>query len=151
MRSSVLLGSLLTALCVPVPASAQQPAQEPDPPMVAASYYECTGAAADVDQLIESTWQPVMTEQTSQGKLLNWGVLRHAWADEWNLVLYRTVADLTALQASQETLTASLLARNAQWQTSMARLCPRHKDNIYWATASGPNPPSGQAPRPQGQ
>lgn len=142
MRLCASVGSLM-ALAIPGFLTAQQP-QEPQapPPMVAVSYYECTGTPADVDQLLEAVWQPVVEQQVREGKLLGWGILRHAWSDEWNLVMYRTIADLRALQASQEVLGPALNQRDAEYGAKLARLCPRHKDNIYWLTASGPAVPT---------
>jgi len=140
MKASAIPGCLIILCAIPATLPAQQ-AQEPPPPMVAASYYECTGPGSEVDALIKTVWQPAMEAQTKEGKLIGWGVLRHAWADEWNLVLYRTIADLRALQGSQDGLAQALNARDAEYAGKLARLCPRHKDNIYWFTAGGQTAP----------
>ncbi|NIQ60126.1 MAG: hypothetical protein GWN71_44440, partial [Gammaproteobacteria bacterium] len=68
---------------------------------------------------------------------MGWGVLQHAWADEWNLVVYRVIPDLSGLQASMEAQGEIMGAVDPDLGDRMNAACDRqHKDNIYWLTAS---------------
>ena len=129
----------LPALVVPLflagGLSAQaQPQEEPAPPMIAVSYYQCDPEL--VDPIVEA-WSTAFEQMESDGLLMGWGVLQHAWADEWNLIVYRTVPDLAGLQASMEAQGAAMEAADPELSDRMREACGgMHKDNIYWVRES---------------
>jgi hypothetical protein len=111
--------------------------QQPPPPMVAVSYYQCTAAPPDLEA-IYSTWERVFSELQQEGKVTGWGVLTHAWADEWNVIFYRNVRDLSQLQESQQAQGPKTQAIDPDFNRKLAAACPHHKDNIYWVMRPRP-------------
>jgi hypothetical protein len=114
-------------------------AQEDAPPgMIAVSYYQC-----DFDQVepIIEAWSTAFQQMENDGVVMGWGVLQHAWADEWNLIVYRVIPDLAGLQASMEAQGDALDAADPNLQEHMRAACNgQHKDNIYWIAASNNDP-----------
>lgn len=131
MRRSTLMA--VVSLFLAGGLAAQQEEEAPAP-MIAASYYQC---APDEVQPIIDAWSQAFQQLQDQGLLLGWGVLQHAWADEWNLVAYRTVTDLSALQASLEAQGPIMESVDPDLPAKMQAACNgMHKDNIYWVAAA---------------
>ena len=109
-------------------------AQEVQPGVATMRYFAC--GLADLDDAVEilnGTWREVADELVEEGLLLGYGILTHAWGDEWNLVDYYTAADAPAFQAAWAELILRYQARDrdgSQFER-FGQLCPRHKDNQY--------------------
>lgn len=127
---SVVLAAILLAGW-PAGAAAQE---APVPGLATMRYYQC--GVGDLDEavaILNGTWREVADELVSEGVLLGYGILTHAWGDEWNLVDYIVAADMEAFQAGWAELLRRYQARDRDGSDidDLNELCPRHKDNIY--------------------
>lgn len=128
----------LGALCVcavAVPAAAQDPGSEPATPGVSAvRFYQC--GLADLDEAVEilnGTWREIANELVAEGALMDYGILTHAWGDEWNLVDYFAAADIESFHSAfgEMILRHQRRDRDGSELERLGELCPLHKDNIY--------------------
>lgn len=137
-RCSMLLGCCM--MVVSLPSVAQTPPAPPAPQAAAAgqpgtmvfSQNKCPQQnVSQARALIDSTFAPVLDELVQEKKLAGWGMLGHAWGDEWNLVIYYTAASHRAFVDAWE---QAIARTNQRFPGAFARLtplCSEHKDNIY--------------------
>lgn len=116
---------------------AQQSQQPMQPGIVVVSSQIC---AADKLEQFNQFWKqtagPVLEDLVRQGKLMSWGVLEHAWGDEWNSVIYYTARDLNAFNSAWNDFFARLSQREPAVMQRFAGWCSAHKDNIYSVVAT---------------
>ncbi|MCH8123856.1 MAG: hypothetical protein IH853_12135 [Bacteroidetes bacterium] len=107
-------------------------AQESEPrPTVALSSWKCDWTKlGTIAQLSDSLWVPIEQELVNEGKLTNYGMLIHDWADEWNVVFYRTAVDKTAFFEARAEFGRRFTERHPD-APSLTDYCTEHKDNIY--------------------
>lgn len=123
--------SLALALVAASPAAAQD---EPQPGVASVRYFECgLGNLAEAVRLLNGEWRDVAMDLIDEGMLIDYGILTHAWGDEWNLVDYFVATDIEAFHAAWGELVTRIQAGDPENELfeSFAELCPRHKDNIY--------------------
>ena len=129
------IGALLVAALALSGGARVALAQEaPVPGLATMRYYQC--GMADLDDavdLLNGTWREVADELVAEGVLLGYGILTHAWGDEWNLVDYIVAADMEAFQAGWAELLRRYQARDRDGSDidELNEMCPTHKDNIY--------------------
>ena len=148
------LRAFLLALCaLSASATAQQPARTgsadaaPQPGVVVVSYNKCAfNAPARIDSLSAVAFFPVLDELVRERRLMGWGVLGHAWGDEWNYVIYYTAADLQTFDAAWRELVARVERRDPGLFGRITPLCSEHRDNIYSVRRLGASAPA-PAPR----
>jgi len=80
---------------------------------------------------LDSMFNPILDEMMKKGKLLGWGVLEHAWGDEWNWNIYYAVESHAAFLEFWKAYIAKLNERHPDWRKQIKGLCTAHKDNIY--------------------
>lgn len=133
MRSLVLTASLI-GLIIPSVAQAQQPqtaaAQQPGVVIVSQNKCSFTGLT-EVNNWWRSTGGPILDDLVRQGRLMGWGVLSHAWGDEWNQVVYYTARDLNTFTASFTEFFRQASQRDPTIMQKLTSWCSEHKDNIY--------------------
>jgi hypothetical protein len=127
---AVALTILLTAVW-PAGTVAQEAAV---PGLTTVRYYQC--GVGDLDEaisILNGTWRETADELVGEGVLLGYGILTHAWGDEWNLVDYIVAANMEAFQVGWAELLRRYQARDRDGSDidDLNELCPRHKDNIY--------------------
>ena len=130
-RMATLIAAALALSAGTGPASAQE---APQPGLVTMRYYQCgVGDLDDAVGLLGGTWRDVADELVAEGVLLGYGILTHAWGDEWNLVDYIAAADMESFQAGWAELLRRYQARDRDGSDidELNELCPTHKDNIY--------------------
>src|SRR5688572_24998649 len=96
MRQQLMMVAVVNLL-TPVALAAQQPSQQQQaqPGIVVVSSQKCRFTALnEISQLMRQTGAPILDDLVRQGKLMGWGVLEHAWGDEWNNIIYYTARDL---------------------------------------------------------
>jgi hypothetical protein len=102
--------------------------QNPQPPYsVAVSYFACP--INEIDGIIAAareTFLPAAQASVNAGMGYMTGGMRHAWADEWNYIIFRAAADVPGLIAHARD-TAERITSDAPGPT----LSCAHKDNIY--------------------
>lgn len=122
---------------------AQQQQQPAQPGVVVVSYQMCAfDKLPEVNQYWKQTAGPILDEQVRQGKLMGWGVLEHAWGDEWNNVIYYTARDLNTFHSAFGEVFAQLMKKEPNLMQRFSTWCTAHKDNIYSIVATNTvNPP----------
>lgn len=138
MKALLVAGAALAIAAQASTAAAQTPSPNP---VVVVSLNMCAFDRLDsLAAVFRSRSQPLWSEQVTAGKIINFGVLRHAWGDEWNWVTYFTAPDLqTFLTARDEVLRK---ARERFGTTPVTQgFCTAHKDNIYNVVVGEPAPP----------
>jgi hypothetical protein len=127
------------AVLAVAPLSAQTPAPAAQAPATPAtmvlSNNKCASAnLAQLRAVTDSMLGPVLDELVREGKLAGWGVLTHAWGDEWNWNIYYTAQ---TIQAFHDAFTQFVARVNQRYPGTFARLismCTEHRDNIYNVT-----------------
>jgi len=104
-----------------------------------------------IGDLVEETRQvslPIAQEMVEDGTILNWGMMTHAWGDEWNVLYYVGIPDGTPFMETAGAL--GMAQREAFGEESKARFlenCTEHKDNIYtWQIFAAPPGEGGDNP-----
>lgn len=132
-------------LLIHTPLDAQQPAagaQSAQPGVVVVSYNKCAmDAPPKLDSIAALTLYPVLDELVRENRLLGWGVLTHAWGDEWNYVIYYTAANTPAFHAAWAELMQRVRLRRPTFMADFGTYCSEHKDNIYSVMRVGGAPP----------
>ncbi|HUF28930.1 MAG TPA: hypothetical protein VMM18_18255 [Gemmatimonadaceae bacterium] len=147
MRRYVLWGLVIGASFLShTSAAAQQPAapgQPAQPGVVIVSSNKCAfDAPSRLDSLNALAFYPVLDELVREGRLMGWGVLTHAWGDEWNYVVYYTAASTPAFHGAWDELVRRLRQRRPNFMADVTAQCTEHKDNIYGVMRVGAPPPA---------
>lgn len=81
-------------------------------------------------EMFQSQVVPVAEAMVSDGLLLGYGVMQHAWGDEWNWVdCFVTESTAAFMDAWPELVSRSSDVDPALWELLRAA-CGEHKDNI---------------------
>ncbi|HUF31053.1 MAG TPA: hypothetical protein VMM77_10435 [Gemmatimonadaceae bacterium] len=122
-------------------AAGAQPAVQPG--VIVVSYNKCSmRAPAQLDSLNALAFFPVLDELINERRLLGWGVLGHAWGDEWNYVIYYTAENVAAFHSAFNEAVRRVGQRRPDVWDAFATLCTEHKDNIYSVRRLGVQPPA---------
>jgi hypothetical protein len=142
---------ILTLFVLPVAGSADAAiAQEeapPQPTAVVFSYWKCDYGELDaIRQITDSVTVPIAQELVNEGMWVGYGELRHAWADEWNVVYYYLAQDIPTFLSGWQQFASRITERHPDLFNWFTERCPEHKDNIYnWGPRTTPPPaPPGQ-------
>jgi len=140
MRMSV--SCLLVAGILFSAAPVQGQEAESNPEMVV-SYYRCpTSSLDDWQEALETRSLPIYQQLVDEGKITNWGSLRHEWAGYENMILWSTGSDI-----------GSLVDANDEYRDRLQEAypdadpvgCGTHRDAFYWVGPNtGPTPPGSE-------
>ena len=119
------------------------------PGVLVVRYFKCSPEGAAVERL--SRARPEVDQLVAEGKLMDYGLARHSWGDEWNVVDYWVAADLPSFQAAFNEVLRRYRDRAAQepsrdGERPFGEICSAHKDNIYNLVA----PPAQGLATPEG-
>jgi hypothetical protein len=98
-------------------------------------FFKCSPTGTAIEWL--QRWRPFVQEMIEEGKFVDYGILRHAWGDEWNVVDYFVVADLGSFFPNFDELIRRVLDsdKRTEWEEeelpSFSEVCTQHKDIIY--------------------
>ena len=86
---------------------------------------------SELKKMMEENGAPILNDLVDQGKLLNWGVLTHAWGDEhnWN-VFYVAESHSKFLEAWDEFI-SRVMENDPDANEKIGEICWEHKDSIY--------------------
>ena len=86
---------------------------------------------SELKKMMEENGAPILNDLVDQGKLLNWGVLTHAWGDEhnWN-VFYVAESHSKFLEAWDEFI-RRVMENDPDANEKIGEICWEHKDSIY--------------------
>ena len=106
-------------------------AQEDGPPTVMMSSAQCDrNTLDDVLDNARERGLPIWQELVNEGMIWSYGLLRHWWGDEWNLVNVMLAADEAAVMAANDEFGSrydDLYPDDNMYITN----CPKHRDVFY--------------------
>lgn len=76
----------------------------------------------------DKNFGPILDALVEEGKLVGWGVLTHAWGDEWNYNIYYVTKDAAAFFDFWQEYVSRV--DQSQWQ-EVVGMIKEHKDNMY--------------------
>ena len=74
---------------------------------------------------------PILNDLVAQEKLIGWGVLTHAWGDEWNWNVYYTAASQNAFNDAWSEFIKIMMEKDPETFKTFSKFCFEHKDSIY--------------------
>ena len=86
------------------------------------------GAIMDI---VESVLAPSLSELEEEGSIDDWGVLTHAWGDEYNFNFYMVTQNERAFLDAWDSLITKSNEADPEWYDKLTPLCVAHKDNMY--------------------
>lgn len=89
---------------------------------------------SELDQLMDETFAPALDQMVADGAFTGWGLLEHAWGDEWNWNIWYSAESHGAFVEGWATYVAHLNENHPGWSQRTLGLCTDHKDNIYRVT-----------------
>lgn len=123
---------LLTAFLLALPGTGSAQQQPPQPGIIVVSYQKCHIATLDeLNAYFRRHSAPILNALVREGRLLGWGVLEHAWGDEWNNVVYYLARDLQTFHAAFNEYFGRLMQSDPNVMQAFGGFCSEHKDNIY--------------------
>lgn len=146
MKRMLAVAVAATLGAVASPAAGQEDA---DRQFVVARSFQCSPQGGGIAWL--QAWRPIVQEMIAEGSFVDYGIMAHAWGDEWNVVDFFVVEDLSAFHTDFAELVRRAVERdipaptyeNSEGETveraPFGQICTRHKDNIYALVA----PPGG--------
>ncbi len=84
-----------------------------------------------LNALTDSVWAPVLDDLVEEEMLVGWGILTHAWGDEWNWNVYYTVESHAAFLDFWQEMVGRINENHPGFWQRLYPLCSEHKDNIY--------------------
>lgn len=126
MRYTILLLSAL--LLGALPASAQ----ESETSFFMMNQHACPGEGfAGMMEITETKTGPIMSELREEGMIQDWGLLTHAWGDEYNFNFYMIAESHGAWLAAWQEMMRRMNERHEGWVDEVSNYCTFHKDNLY--------------------
>ena len=74
---------------------------------------------------------PILNDLVKQEKLIDWGVLTHAWGDEWNWNVYYVAENQNKFNDAFGEFFERVLENNPDVMKEFGKFCFEHKDSIY--------------------
>lgn len=84
-----------------------------------------------LEAALDSIFAPILDKFIDEGKLFGWGVLTHAWGDEWNWNYYYIVENHRAFLDFFDEYVKRVQEQHPGLMNEIRPLITRHKDNIY--------------------
>lgn len=140
MKRMLAVAVFAVVVATAAPATAQMAT---DQQYIVTRSFQCSGGGVAWLQ----AWRPVVQEMIAEGRFIDYGILTHAWGDEWNVNDYFVVSDLGEFFTAFSDLIDRLGERdipaptyeNAEGETverpPFGQICTAHKDNIYFVVA----------------
>ena len=123
--------SLLLILFV-LPTLAQDAVDETEPGFFVLNQYKIPFAKLPAMQAYQdSIFTPVFDELIDEEKLMHWGLLTHAWGDEWNYNWFFITEDHRSFLDFWDEFFERVDERFPGWQEDVFPLIDEHKDNMY--------------------
>ena len=131
-RYTPLCFVLLLTLCSAPAALAQEDGAEHDTRYFMMNQHVCPGEGLDgMMESVETMMGPIMGELRDEGMIDDWGVLTHAWGDEYNFNFYMIADDHEAWLAAWGEMVGRMNERHEGWAGDLSEYCTMHKDNLY--------------------
>lgn len=83
-------------------------------------------------EITKEYWAPAFDKLVDEGKLFSWGLITHAWGDEWNVVVHYVAKDFAAFESAwNEGVNAFFESAPEEVNDEMINMIKAHKDGIY--------------------
>lgn len=135
--TSIFAIAMFAALLLVPEAHAQEEPQEeaedtPSTQFVMFNQNKCPGENMErVMELVESNAAPILRELEEEGEIATWGILRHAWGDEYNFNWYIITDSHRDFVDAWELFVERSQERHPEAVEELRELCDDHKDNLY--------------------
>jgi len=86
---------------------------------------------SELNVLSDSLFVPILSELVDEGKLLSYGLLDHAWGDEWNYNVYYVTKDHAAFIEFFNEYVKRVTEKHPDALPKVISLIKAHKDNMY--------------------
>lgn len=86
---------------------------------------------SDLNQYTKDTWAPILNEIVESGTWSNWGVMNHAWGNEWNWNIYYIAPDRESFFKGFSEMIKKMNEKHPDWFQKSQEWCFEHKDNMY--------------------
>ena len=85
----------------------------------------------DMAKATEEKWGQVLNEVVAEGKWISWGVLEHAWGDEWNWNPYYVAESREAFFEGWSLMIKKMQEKHPDYLKETRKYCFEHKDSMY--------------------
>ena len=85
----------------------------------------------DMRKAATDKWGPVLDEVVAEGKWSSWGVLEHAWGDEWNWNPYYVAESREAFFEGWNLMIKKMQEKYPEYLEEVQKFCYEHKDSMY--------------------
>jgi len=132
MKTVLKMFFSLALFFVVYPAHAQEAKKSPQPRSFVMNQFKVPYKnVARFNVLQDSIFAPVLDEFVKEGKLQGWGVLTHAWGDEWNYNWYYVTENHKAFLDFWGEYVGRVNERFPGMYSEIEGLFTDHKDNFY--------------------
>lgn len=92
--------------------------------------HQCDDMAGVMD-MMSTTIGPVLDELDEEEIIFTWGVMTHAWGDEWNFNWYMITENHAGFVTAWSEFVSRVTERDPDWFEKFDPMCREHKDNLY--------------------
>ena len=85
----------------------------------------------ELQQMLEDNGKAILNDLVAQGKLINWGVLTHAWGDEYNWNVFYVAESHEKFIAAWNEFIEKVAENDPEFSEKLWEICWEHKDSIY--------------------
>ena len=112
--------------------AAAQEQESSDPGVIVVRYFQCPlNHQAEAVEMLNTGWRPIVQEMIDEGHFLDYGILTHAWGDEWNVMDWFAAESPAAFHEAIQEAFQRAAEQLPEPETPFGELCPYHKDNTY--------------------
>ena len=138
-RMGIVIFAALGAMMLLAPAAL---AQEEPTQVIFGIYYRCTqGTESRADEIVRSTFGPILQKHVDAGHMTGWLWLAHAQGGAWRRVLASVGTDLGVMMDTRDAIVEELQTAHGEAAAELATVCGSHDDYIWNSIAtSAPDP-----------
>lgn len=86
---------------------------------------------SDLRKMMEENGAAILNDLVEQEKLIDWGVLTHAWGDEYNWNVYYVAETHGQFLEAWDEFITKVRENDPEFADKLWEICWEHKDSIY--------------------
>jgi len=86
---------------------------------------------SDLQKMMEENGAVILNDLVEQEKLIDWGVMTHAWGDEYNWNVYYVAESHTKFLEAWDEFIKQVAENDPEFGDKLWEICWEHKDSIY--------------------
>ena len=86
---------------------------------------------SDLQKMMEENGAVILNDLVEQEKLIDWGVLTHAWGDEYNWNVYYVAESHAKFLEAWDEFIKRVGENDPEFGDKLWEICWEHKDSIY--------------------